>query len=194
MQAEARPGVPWGADGAPAGGAVEPAELGQYQGMLRHAMEGLRLLYGPLSQKEESSFNAFWAPFFDHPTKAALDYFKQITPLLDDMAVTLSNLDGMLPGMGEALQDTMLAGGDPTSGASRVATAQCQRLKAERARLDDISRKISALGNPPNPLAAKCAAHALHRKAIPNQSAQTDVDASFYNILNIRSEYEKRLT
>ena len=165
-QAETLPGVPWRPDAPPAGGTVGSVQLGQYEAMLRHTMEGLRLLYGPLAPVEEKNFNAFWAPFFDHPTKEALDYFQQITPLLDEMAVTLSNLDGLLPGMGEALQGTMLAGGDSASGATRVAAVQYQRIKAERARLDDLSKRISALGNPPNPIAAKCAAHQHHRKAV----------------------------
>jgi regulator of sirC expression with transglutaminase-like and TPR domain len=163
---QARPGVPWDPSASSAGGAVGSAQLGQYEAMLRHTMEGLRLLYGPLAPAEEKNFNAFWAPFFDHPTKEALDYFQQITPLLDEMAVTLSNLDGLLPGMGAALQGTMLAAGDPASGAARVAAVQYQRVKAERARLDDLSRKIAALGNPPDPLAGKCAAHKRHRKAV----------------------------
>ena len=148
-------------------------------------MEGLRLLYGPLPPTEEKDFNAFWAPFFDHPTAEALGYFQQITPLLDDMTVTLSNLDGLLPGMGEALQGTMLAGGDPASGATGVAAVQYQRIKAERARLDDLSKKISALGNPPNPLAAKCAVRQRHRKAIPKGAAVNpdNTDTIFYGIL-----------
>ena len=161
-----RPGVPWDPSASPAGGAVGSAQLSQYEAMLRHTMEGLRLLYGPLAPVEEKNFNVFWAPFFDHPTKEALGYFQQITPLLDEMTVTLSNLDGLLPGMGAALQGTMLAAGDPASGATRVAAVQYQRIKAERARLDDLSKRISALGNPPNPIAAKCAAHKRHRKAV----------------------------
>ena len=191
-QSETLPGVPWRPGASPAGGTVGSAQLGQYQAMLRHTMEGLRLLYGPLSPTEEKSFNAFWAPFFDHPTKEALDYFQQITPLLDDMTVTLSNLDGLLPGMGEALQGTMLAGGDPTSGAARVAAVQYQRIKAERARLDDLAQKLSALGNPPNPIAAKCAAHQHHRQVIPKGDVvnPNDVDAIFFAIL--QREYDNR--
>jgi tetratricopeptide (TPR) repeat protein len=165
-QAETLPGVPWRPDALLASGTVGSARLGQYEAMLRHTMESLRLLYGPFAPVEEKNFNAFWAPFFDHPTKEALDYFQQITPLLDEMAITLSNLDGLLPGMGDALEGTMLAGGDPASGETRIAAVQYQRVKAERARLDDLSKKISALGNPPNPIAAKCAAHQHHRKAM----------------------------
>ena len=166
-------GVPWRPDASATPGAVGSAQLGQYQALLRHTMEGLRVLYGPLAPAEEKNFDAFWAPYFDHPTKEALDYFQKITPLLDDMTVTLSNLDGLLPGMGEALQGTMLSGGDPSSGAVHVAAAQVQRVKVERARLDDLSKKIAALGNPPNPLAAECAAGQRHRKAVLTEDLLT---------------------
>ncbi len=187
-------GVPWRPDASAPPGTVGSGQLGQYEAMLRHTMESLRLLYGPLTPVEEKNFNAFWAPFYDHPTREALDYFQKITPLLDQMAVTLSNLDGLLPGMGEALQGTMLAGGDPQSGAARVAAAQVQRVKAERAQLDDISKKIAALGNPPNPLAAECAARQRHHKAVPVQEAQDNKGSVFANILNLQSEYEKKMS
>jgi tetratricopeptide (TPR) repeat protein len=183
-QAEARPGVPWDPAATPAGGAVGSAKLGQYEAMLRHTMEGLRLLYGRLTPAEEKDFNGFWAPFFNHPTEEAQAYFQQIIPLLDDMTVTLSNLDGMLPGMGEALQGTMIAGGDPSSGAARIAAVQYQRVKDARAHLDDLSRKISALGNPPNPLAAQCAAVQHHRKAVPAKVAPQGEGLGFGYFLN----------
>ena len=165
-QPQTLPGAPWRSEKPAVGGAVAAAQLGQYQAMVRHTMNSLRILYGQLTPAEEKSFNAFWAPFFDHPTPEAVAYFQQITPLLDDMTVSLANLEGMLPGMGEALQGTMMEGGDPKSGAACVAAAQYQRVKAERVRLAELSAKISALGNPPNPLAAKCAARQRHRKAV----------------------------
>ena len=193
-QPQAIPGAPWRSDASPTANSVGSPQLGQYQAMLRHTMEGLRLLYGSLTPVEDKNFNSFWAPFFDHPTQEALNYFQQITPLLDEMTVTLSNLDGMLPGMGEALQGTMLAEGDPASGAARVAAVQYQLVKAERARLDDLSKKVSALGNPPNPIAAKCDARQHHRKAIPVQKAQNNMGSVFANILNLQSEYEKKMS
>ncbi len=167
-QVNARPaGVPW-SEGEAQSGTVGSAQLGQYQSMLRHTMQGLRLLYGTMTLEEENSFNAFWAPFFDHPTPAVLTYFQQITPLLDELAVTLTRLDGMLPEFGEALQGMLITAADPESGAPRVAVATYQSVKEERAKLDVLVKQITALGNPPNPLAAKCAARKRHKKAVVN--------------------------
>lgn len=162
-------GTPW-RPGSPKNDApVSSAELGLYQALLRHTMQGLRLFYGTMSQEEEKTFNAFWAPFFDHPIKASLEYFKQITPLLDDLAVTMNNLDGMLSGLGVGMQEVLLAAGDPASSSARMANAQYEAVKAQRAKLDDLVKRIEALGNPPNPLAAKCRARKRHRKAMESK-------------------------
>ncbi|MBI4970838.1 MAG: tetratricopeptide repeat protein [Candidatus Omnitrophica bacterium] len=159
-------GVPWQPGQPEISGTVGAPELGQYEALLRHTMQGLRLLYGNLSATEESTFNAFWAPFFDHPTKPALEYFKKITPLLDETEVTLNNLDGTLSGLGQSLEGVFLAGGDSSNPANQIASIKYQDVKALRARLADLTKQIEALGNPPNPLAAKCAARKRHRKAI----------------------------
>ncbi len=158
-------GVPW-REGEAAGGTVGAPQLGQYDSMLRHTMQGLRLLYGTLTPEEENSFNAFWAPFFDHPTATGLEYFQKINPLLDEMAVTLNNLDGMVAELGEGLQETLITVEDPGSAAPHVARATYESVKAERAKMDDLMKQITALGNPPNPLAAKCAARKRHKKAV----------------------------
>lgn len=175
-QVSARPsGVPWREGGAETG-TVTAAQTGQYESMLRHTRQGLRLFYGTMTPEEENSFDAFWAPFFDHPTPAALDYFQKINPLLDEMAETLKNLEGLLPEFGEALQGTLITGADPSSGAPYVARATYESVKVERTKLEDLAKRIAALGNPPNPLAAKCAARARHRKAVVPAAPAGDFD------------------
>ncbi|MGZ9142739.1 MAG: hypothetical protein ACXW4O_10430, partial [Candidatus Binatia bacterium] len=159
-------GAPWRSEDNGATGPAETSRLGQYQALLRHTMQGLRLLYGTMTAVEERNFDAFWAPFFDHPTQAGLDYFEKIAPLLDEMVEKLATLDGTLPEFGEALQSALITDADPTSGAVGLADTLYRQVKAERGKLDVIAKKIEALGNPPNPLAAKCRAQRLHRKAI----------------------------
>jgi len=162
------PGTPWDDDTAK-DGTVGSDKLGQYDSLLRHTMQGLRLLYGTMTPAEEKSFDSFWAPFFDQPTPAALEYFQKITPLLDELAATLMRLDGVVAQAGEALQATMIAQGISKSGATHVAVPTFQNLKDERAKLRDLLKKIDDLGNPPNPLAAKCAARERHKKAVGSQ-------------------------
>ncbi|MEI7752780.1 MAG: tetratricopeptide repeat protein, partial [Candidatus Omnitrophota bacterium] len=150
-------GVPW-REGDEESGPVGSSQSGQYESTLRHTMQGLRLFYGAMTPEEDKSFNAFWAPFFDHPTAGALEYFQKINPLLDDLAVTLNTLDGKLSDLGGALQETLITSEDPGSAASRAARATYESVKMERAKMDDLVKQIVALGNPPNPFASKCGA------------------------------------
>ncbi|MCB1539474.1 MAG: hypothetical protein KDJ25_01080 [Rhodoblastus sp.] len=162
----ALPGVPWRNDDGGASGAIETAQLGRYQALLRHTMRGLRLLYGQMTPVEDRNFDAFWAPFFDHPTAPALDYFEKITPLLNEFTAGLGALDGMAPGLGEAVQNAAITDADSNSGAVALAGSLYQQVKAERSKLDQVVKRIEALGNPPNPLAAKCRAQKRHSKAL----------------------------
>ncbi|MBF0505078.1 MAG: tetratricopeptide repeat protein [Candidatus Omnitrophica bacterium] len=168
---------PWQSN---AGGNVplDPPQIGQYQAMLRHTMQDLRLLYGDLSSEDEVRFNKFWAPYFDHPTQPAYTYFQRIAPLLDEMIVTLSHLNGMLPGIGEALETTLVSGLNPASANARVAEVHFKRAKAMRFHLDELTQKVEALGNPPDPTAALCAAHARHHKIVAKLFKKEPVKAA----------------
>lgn len=167
------PGVPWQPEAGKDDATIGSSELGEYEALLRHTMQGLRVFYGSLSPDEDKSFNAFWAPFFDHPTQAALEYFKQITFLLDEMIVALNDLDGMLSNLGAGLEEMLLVAGDPSSCAAGIAAAEYREVKDQRAKIDDLRKRIEALGNPPNPLAAKCRARKRHKQII--QKARPDV-------------------
>ncbi len=173
-------GVPW-SESLEESGPVGTAQNGQYYAMLRHTMQGLRVFYGKLTPQEDKSFNAFWAPFFDHPTAGALEYFQKINPLLDETAVTVNRLDGLLANLGGAMQETLITIGDPGSTAPQTAKAAYQGVKTERAKLDDLLKQINSLGNPPNPLASKCGARKLHNKAIGSGATQRTV--SVHNVL-----------
>lgn len=180
------PGVPWQPEGPKDDAAVMSSELGQYEALLRHTMQGLRLFYGSMTEEEDKSFNAFWAPFFDHPTKAALEYFREITPLLDEMAVTLNDLDGSISNLGVGLQEFLLDAGDPTSITGGIASAAYQSVLGQRAKLNDLLKKIQELGNPPNPLAAKCRARKRHRQAISTPAPK----AGEHDILELAKKAE----
>jgi hypothetical protein len=164
-----RAGVPW----QPAAGDGEPLAAGRlapHQAQLRHAMRALRVLYGSLSAAEDKTFEAFFAPFFDHPTQGASDYFGRLNPLLDESLASLASMDGTVSTLGESLQDAVMVGFTAHSAATRTAASGYGALKAERDNLDRLLARISALGNPPNPVAAKCAARARHRKALGGEA------------------------
>ncbi|MBF0503514.1 MAG: tetratricopeptide repeat protein [Candidatus Omnitrophica bacterium] len=158
-------GTPWEKGASSANGPLSVANLGQYEALLRHTMQDLRMFYGRMSKDGENTFNSFWAPFFDFPNKAALDYFQQIVPLLDQMLVAVNELDKEVPGLGAAMQDVIVSA-DPSSASAIIAEAKYKKVKSARALIDELAGRIHSLGNPPNPLAARCAAHTRHQKAL----------------------------
>ena len=157
-------GAPW-REGPAAGGPLPAAQMGAHEALLRLVLRNLRLLHGPLSATEEKNFNALWAPLSDSPTTDTFAYLQHLAPLLDELLVTLTSLDGLLPGLGEALEGVMLTR-STAPGSNGAAALQASRVKAERARLQDLQARIEQLGNPPNPLAAKCAARKRHQQAL----------------------------
>jgi TPR repeat protein len=188
------PGAPWQGSAGKDSGAVVPASaVGRYTTALRHTMQGLQVLYGRLSAAEQKTFDALWAPYFDHPTGDALAYFERLNPLLDQAIATLATLDGLMPQAGEGFTAALLVSALPSSAATSVATAVFRELKAQRAKLDQLIGQITALGNPPNPLAAKCAAQARHRKAVGGVSEMWSLLMKT-NVVGIRAADDKTNT
>lgn len=164
-----RAGVPW----RPDAGNGDPLDAGRrnaYLALLRNAMRSLRTLYGSLSAEEDKSFEAFFAPYFDHPTRGTHEYFERLTPLLDELIQRTATLDGVLPAFGESLQEAILFGAQPATAATGTAASTLAAVRSEREGLERVHQQIVALGNPPNPVAAKCAARARHHKALGGES------------------------
>jgi len=146
----------------------------QYNGAVSVAMEGMRLIYGELTAEEEQRFQACWAPLFDFPTLDAIDYLNKLNPLLGQF---LAGREAFMRAAG-AYQITMYNAGLALTADLRegyfdtlaMAERQAGTLRALGAGLADIAKKIKALGNPPNPLTAKCEADRRFKRAV--QSAK----------------------
>ncbi|MHB8054196.1 MAG: tetratricopeptide repeat protein [Candidatus Aminicenantales bacterium] len=163
----------------PAG--IEPADIpalpavmeisrARYAGAVAAAKEGLRILYGPLSEAEAEKFEMMWAPLFDFPSPDIIDYLNTLNPLLvrylagrEALAragILFNSLIyemGVVVGYGEesAFRDSLDMAGRQTEFILSLQTA-----------LTRLGGEIAALGNPPNPLQAKCEARRKHEKAI----------------------------
>ncbi len=179
------PGAPWKAAPAPekaklpAG--VEPAEIpalpaissisrARYAGAVTAAKEGLRILYGPLSDAEEKKFEALWAPLYDFPSQQIIDYLNKLNPLLvrflagrDALARAATQYEGLMFEMSLAVGYQEKEAFDEV-----LAYAGRQRdvILSLQAALARLGAEIAALGNPPNPLQAKCDARRKHQKAV----------------------------
>jgi len=146
----------------------------QYNGAVSVAMEGMRLVYGEMTADEEERFQACWAPLFDFPTLDIIDYLNELNPLLGQF---LAGREAFMRAA-VACQVTMYDAALAVAAGSRQgyfdalasADRQAATLRALEAGLAEIARRIQALGNPPNPLAAKCDAGQRYRRSL--QSAR----------------------
>ena len=147
----------------------------QHNGAVSGAMEGMRLLYGEMSPDQEHQFRNNWAPLFDYPTPAAVEYLNTLNPLLGQFLAGREAFFRAAAAAEAAMLDSSLAvTADSRDGyADAVATAdrQQQVLGALHAGLVQIAAKIQALGNPPNPLEGKCEARRRYRRALPANSS-----------------------
>jgi hypothetical protein len=167
-QCATRPkGAPWGTREQAAGG---PVRLEEYRVLVAHALRNLKVLYGKLTPEQESGLDRMWSPFFDHPTVAGRNWFATVVPLLDEYVSVLSEIEGLFPSFRESTADMLIASaaGSRTFYGAVAPTAiiQTERLNKAQARLNELNAQLSALGDAPNPLAAKCVARTRHKKAM----------------------------
>ncbi len=123
------------------------------------AMEGMRALSGPLGAADEKRLNEKWQPYFDYTDEATATYFDQVNPLLEETlalrtlsARTARDFDRAWADAGVA---TLI--GDTRGAVDALQEAQTQAavLAGVNRRLARVARDAAALGNPPDPVAAK---------------------------------------
>lgn len=128
----------------------------QWDGAVAAAMEGMRLVYGPMTQEEEEDFLKYWAPLRQTPFSEAVDYLNKFNPLLGEFLVYRSAITQTAQLLEEAVMNAGYAAefGDPQGVlayrdlASRYRTLLVSRQK----RLEQIVKELNELGNPPDGL------------------------------------------
>ncbi len=146
----------------------------QYKGAVSVAMEGMRILYGEMTPEEEKEFQDNWAPLFDFISPATVDYLNQLNPLLGQYLVGREAFMRASAAYQAAMNDAALAvAADSSAGyldALAMGDCQAQILRSLQAGLMQLADQIQALGNPPNPFAAKCEARSRYRHALTGDS------------------------
>lgn len=165
----------------------------QYDGAVTAAQSGMRLVYGAMTAEDEARFEQAWAPLHDAPSPPIVDYLNRLNPLLARFLAGREALLRAAAGYSGALLDASLAvaaqhrtAWDDTMVAAR---RQAQVMNALQGGLAALAAQISALGNPPNPLDAKCRARNRHREALaqaaPAQSAAPTGDVFASNQISV---------
>lgn len=126
----------------------------QWDGAVAAAMEGMRMVYGPLSDAEEESFRKTWGVLRQHPSPEAVDYLNRFNPLLGEFL----SLRGAVPDASARLEHTVeqigwaMEANDPAMVMEAVSLARMHRntLLSCQKRLDEVIAELIALGDPPD--------------------------------------------
>ncbi len=126
----------------------------QWDGAVAAAMEGMRMVYGPMSEAEEESFRKTWGVLRQYPFPDAVDYLNRFNPLLGEFL----SLRGAVAEAGARLEEAVeeiawaAEADDPALAMDAMTLARQHRntvLSCQK-RLDEVVAELVALGNPPD--------------------------------------------
>ncbi|TVQ71419.1 MAG: hypothetical protein EA373_04535 [Oceanospirillales bacterium] len=139
-----------------------------YNSAVSIAFEGMRLVYGPMSDDQSRGFEAAWTPLFDYPTQEIIDYLNQLNPLISQFLSSRESYIRTLNDLQLILMDAAMAIEADDRFAWEAAMAQAtlnaSALNALESSMFSLAGRIEALGNPPDPNFAKCEANRRYRK------------------------------
>ncbi len=126
----------------------------QYAGAVSMAMEGMRLFYGDMDEKQEALFESRWLPLFRYPSQEIIYYVNQLNPLLLQFLTLRAALNDCI----EDFNATQLAVmsctgiGDAEGVSEAMDSAAIYALAGNglNARLQLVGKEIIDLGEPPN--------------------------------------------
>mgnify|MGYP001456792842 CR=1 FL=1 len=165
----------------PAADAVSRIAPAQYAGMVSVAMEAMRQFLGPRTEEENRRFDAIWAPLFHFPCPEVIAYLERLTPLLEEFFGRRTEAAALQARMEEAWTAVIQAGYCGDVAHSTLCADEARLLAGELrrvlARMTALEEAIRALGDPPDPLAAKARARRRSDDALAyTQKALADPD------------------
>jgi hypothetical protein len=141
----------------------------QWDGAVAAAMEGMRLVYGPMSEAEEESFRKTWGVLRQHPSPEAVEYLNRFNPLLGEFL----SLRGAVAEAGARLEEAMeqiawaSEADDPALTMEAMSLARLHRntMLSCQKRLDEVVAELVALGNPPDGAALMAEGQRQYKRA-----------------------------
>lgn len=148
----------------------------EYKAAVSYAFECMRILYGDMTEKEAKQFMEEWAPIFTHPTQKIIDYLNKLNPLLSQFIVAhesymraYSNVNLLMFDMREAV-----AWDDKESYDQSMFQIQlyASTMKSLSAAMTEISNKIQALGDLPNPFEEQIENRKRYNRVVKNEAKE----------------------
>lgn len=133
---------------------IKTITASQWDGAVAGAMEGMRLVYGPMNEAEEAEFMKAWAPLRQTPFREAVDYMNKFNPLLGEFLVYRTAVVQTSQLLEEAVTNAGYAAEFDDPGGVRnymeLASRYQALLLSRQKRLDQVAQALADLGNPPD--------------------------------------------
>ena len=141
---------------------VETISAADYRLAVSVAFETLRIIYGEQTEEDAEQFKKMWAPIFDFPFQEMIDYLNKLNPLLSQFLVARETYLRSFANFQESAFDASEAIGLEDEAAYNEAMEEASlyasTMQSMQAAMDELTNRIIALGNPPNPLEARARA------------------------------------
>ena len=175
----------------------------QYRASVSLAFESMRLLYGPMPEEEFKKFESVWMPIFDYPTQEIIDHLNELNPLVNQFLSCREAYIRTLNDIYIVLLDAAYAVEMDEKDAWEIAMTEAGTYANVVKTLDQsmkfLAGKIEKLGNPPNPLAAKCEAQKRYKRALgqgfefPFEGEITSEDGTVFYLKVVKAFQENLL-
>jgi len=141
----------------------------QWDGAVAAATEGMRMVYGPMSEAEEESFRKTWGVLRQHPSPDAVEYLNAFNPLLGEFLSLRGAVADASSRLEQAVEQIAWASeaDDPAMAMEGIALARLHRntvLSCQK-RLDEVVAELVALGNPPDGAALMAEGQRQYKRA-----------------------------
>ena len=163
-----------------------------YNSAVSSAFEAMNLVYGEMSEKEAKAFQAAWTPLFDFPSQEVVDYLNKLNPIVSQFLVCREAYARNMAAIQMVLLDAATAIEFDEQEIWESAMAEASMYSTSLPPLENamkqLIKKLEAIGNPPNPVAAKCEARRRYNKMFGGKADPTGCWAGFEDNLAISSD------
>ena len=163
-----------------------------YNSAVSSAFEGMSLIYGEMPEKEAKAFQAAWNPLFDFPAQEVIDYLNKLNPIVSQFLVCREayarNMAAIQMVMLDAATAIEFDEQEIWESAISEASMYSSSLPPLENAMKQLIQRLETIGNPPNPVAAKCEARRRYNKMFGGNIDPTGCWAGFEDDLAISSD------
>jgi hypothetical protein len=172
-----------------------------YNSAVSSAFEAMNLIYGEMPENEAKAFQDAWAPLFDFPSQEIIDYLNKLNPIVSQFLVCREAYARNMAAIQMVLLDAATAiefdEQEIWESAMAEASLYSTSLPPLETAMKQLIKRLEAIGNPPNPMAAKCEARRRYQKMIgskkePDVIFELEGEWVGYTESDLYNKWEKR--